>query len=191
MIDAPLAGDTTLGVLVRAIVGVANPEIILLVGSRAYGVPRADSDYDVMLVLSDGADVRAVRDAAWEAIRQAGIPADVLARTITDYERQQDDPGFIDYLGARRGVVLYTTGAVPQRAQPSGRVREAPREGLALWLKKAESDLHVAELALAAVGPEWDAVCFHSHAGVEKPTGEEAGRAIDVARRVGRWCGGC
>ena len=37
-----------------------------------------------------------------------------------------------------------------------------------MWVRRAESDLRIAELALAAEEPVWDAMCFHSHACAEK-----------------------
>ena len=89
---------------------------------------------------------------------------------VEQYERRQHDPGYLSWLIAREGHVLYTTGAVPQRSSPPGdRVREEHEgEGLADWIRRAESDIKVAELALAAAEPSWDAICFHSHACVEK-----------------------
>jgi predicted nucleotidyltransferase len=58
--------------IVRLLVPLVQPELILLFGSRASGSARPDSDYDVMLVLRDGADTDAQRNAADDALRQAG-----------------------------------------------------------------------------------------------------------------------
>ena len=141
--------------------------LVLLVGSRAYGMPRDDSDYDILLVLRNGADVEHVRRAATNAIRAAGVSVDVLACTVVEYERHQFDPGFIDYIAASHGVVLYATGVVAQRS--TARVHEQDRsEGVVLWTRRAESDLRAAESMVAAAEPAWDAICFHSHACVEK-----------------------
>jgi len=120
-----------------------------------------------MVVVRDAASVDAVRDAASAALRSAGIPSDVFAHSVADYERRQKDPGFLSYLAARAGRVLYATGTVPQRSPD--RVSEGRlSEGAAMWASRAESDLRAAQNLLAAAEPSWDAICFHSHACVEK-----------------------
>jgi HEPN domain-containing protein len=37
-----------------------------------------------------------------------------------------------------------------------------------MWIRRAESDLKLAEKEVASASPVWDAICFHSHACVEK-----------------------
>ena len=119
-------------------------------------------------MLRDGADVELARTRAYDALRALHITVDVLACTATDYERRQHDPGFLSWLVAREGRVLHSTGAVPQRSLGE-RVREGhPREGVAVWVRRAHADLREAELSLSAAEPVWDAICFHSHACVEK-----------------------
>jgi HEPN domain-containing protein len=152
---------------VAAITARVQPELILLCGSRAWGTPHAESDYDVMVVVLDAATVDAVRQAASDARRSAGIPSDVIAHSVADYERRQNDPGFLSYMAARAGRVLFATGTVAQRS--SGRVGERrPSEGAAMWIARAESDMRDAANSLAAPEPAWDAICFHSHACIEK-----------------------
>src|SRR5205809_769978 len=111
-----VAKDSVLEAIVAAITSRIRPELILLCGSRAWGTPRPDSDYDVMVVVRDMATVDAARVAASAALRGAGISADVIAHSAADYERQQNDPGFLSYMAARAGCLLYSTGAVPQRS---------------------------------------------------------------------------
>jgi HEPN domain-containing protein len=163
------AGDTTLESIVASILRHTQPELILLFGSRAYGSPREDSDYDLMLVIRDPASVESARLAACDAVREVGVSADIVAVSVDDYQRQQDDPGLFPFLISRQGRVLYATGLVPQRLASPGRVSE-PRgeEGLAMWIKRANSDLRAAEDLLSAADPSWDAICFHSHGCVEK-----------------------
>jgi HEPN domain-containing protein/predicted nucleotidyltransferase len=163
--------DSALDAIVQRLVPCVAPELILLFGSRAAGTARGDSDYDLMLVLREpAAAVERSRQAAYEALHGLGISVDVLACTVEQYERRQHDPGYLSWLIAREGRVLYITGAVPQRSSPPGdRVREEHEgEGLADWIRRAESDFKVAELSLATAEPSWDAICLHSHACVEK-----------------------
>jgi HEPN domain-containing protein/predicted nucleotidyltransferase len=166
MVDFIPSAHPKLERMVTAIRDRVAPELILLFGSRARGDAREDSDYDLLLVLRDDADVERERSAAYAALRDVGLSADVLASSVSDYQRWQHDPGFLDWLVAREGVLLYSAGNVPQRSPLPSRVREQPREGLELWIERAEQDFRSAE-ALSQ-SPVWDAVCFHSHACVEK-----------------------
>jgi HEPN domain-containing protein/predicted nucleotidyltransferase len=154
--------------IVDAILAQVGAELIFLFGSRARGDARKDSDYDVMLVLPDGADVSHERGAAVRALWAIGLPVDVLARSAADYQRWQHDPGLLDWLVSREGLLLHTSGKVPRRSPRPARVREEPGEGLRMWMERAEKDFAAAAQLLAAADPIRDAICFHSHACVEK-----------------------
>jgi HEPN domain-containing protein/predicted nucleotidyltransferase len=145
-----------------------SPELILLFGSRAMGSAREDSDYDLMIVLRDGSDLkRHLRDAC-DALYTIGIGADVLVRSVSDYQRRQADPGFLDWLVSREGVLLYSSGAVPQRSRGPARVREEPLDGLHAWIERAEEDFRIATMSMEAADPATGAICFHAHACAEK-----------------------
>lgn len=145
-----------------------RPELVLLFGSRARGTERADSDFDLMIVVRDGTVVETARAAAYDALRALPLSVDVIARSVHDYLRYQSDPGYLDFMVAREGVLLYASGTVPQLVQQ--RVREAPSNegGVAMWLKRAASDMNIAERDLVSADPSIDAICFHAHAAVEK-----------------------
>jgi HEPN domain-containing protein/predicted nucleotidyltransferase len=161
--------EEALEAIVRRILERVYPELILLFGSRAAGTAREDSDYDLMLVMRDATGIEAVRRAASDALRAIGLSADVLAMSASEYARMQHDPGLLAYHVARAGRVLYSSGSVPQRTPRPDRVHEElPQEGLALWTRRADADLRIAEHSLASTDPAWDAICFHSHACVEK-----------------------
>lgn len=145
-----------------------RPELILLFGSRARGDAREDSDYDIMIVLHDGADLERHRRDASNALRVIGVSADVLAASVTDYQRYQHDPGFLDWLVAREGVLLYSSGTIPQRSPRPARVREEPREGLEMWIQRGEGDFRSVQLLIDAPDPAVGTICFLAHASVEK-----------------------
>lgn len=162
--------DPRLDVIADTLVPLVRPELVLLFGSRAAGQPRADSDYDVMLVLSDGADVEGQRLAASHALWDASISADVLARSASDYRRRQHDPGCLEWLVSREGRVLYASGTIQQKS-PAPRVRERSTEGEREWIRRADADYEEAENSLSVEPPRQpvpDAICFHAHACVEK-----------------------
>ena len=168
MSDFTAVAEPPLERIVDAIRDRISPELILLFGSRATGGAREDSDYDLMVVLRDGSDLERGRRDAYDALHAIGVGADVLVRSVSDYQRRQADPGFLDWLVSREGVLLHSSGAVPQRSPGPARVREGSREGLRAWIEHAEEDYRTAELSMAATDPGPGAICFHAHACAEK-----------------------
>lgn len=160
--------DPQLDALVSAIVERVQPELILLFGSRVRGDAHEDSDYDIMLVLRDGADAERDRDAAYDATDAIDISADVLACTVAEYQHRQNDPGFLEWLVSREGRLLYSRGTVPQRSDRRNRVSEEQHEGRDVWIERAEGDFQEATVSLASATPTWAAICFHAHECIEK-----------------------
>jgi HEPN domain-containing protein/predicted nucleotidyltransferase len=168
MVLAPPRTDPRLDALVAAMVNCVQPELILLFGSRAWGTPHEDSDYDIILVLRDDADVERARDVAYDATEAMDISADILACTVGQYEHRQKDPGFVEWLVSREGRLLYARGTQAQRASRADRVSERPTEGRDIWIERAEGDFQEATVSLASATPTWAAICFHAHACIEK-----------------------
>src|SRR6059036_378198 len=168
MVRLAAAVDPQLDVIVTTIVPLLQPVLILLFGSRAATderEPREDSDYDLMLVLRDDADVDAARNSAYGALRATHISADVLTRRVSDYERRQHDPACLEWLIARQGRLLYTSGALEKKSAPP-RVRETPSEGEREWVRRSDADYQIAVDSMTAVPPRApipDAICFHAH----------------------------
>lgn len=168
MVMAAKLGDPQLDALVAAIVARVQPELVLLFGSRARGDAHADSDYDLMVVVPDGEDAESCRKTVTDICRSMSLPADILARTTSEYQRRQNDPGFLDWLIYREGRLLYSSGKVPQGSARSDRVRERQAEGVNLWLAHADDDFRDLMNSAAAADPAWGAICFHAHACIEK-----------------------
>ena len=168
MSDFTAVAQSQIERMVDAIREHISPELILLFGSRATGGAREDSDYDLMVVLRDGSDLERHRRDACDALNAIGIGADVLVRSVSDYQRRQADPGFLDWLVSREGVLLYSSGMVPQLSAAPARVREESREGLRAWIERAAEDFRAAELSMAPTDAAPGAICFHAHACAEK-----------------------
>jgi predicted nucleotidyltransferase len=85
----PSAGDPILNELVRRLVDTYRPERIYLFGSVARGDAGPDSDYDIMVVVSDDAPPD-LRDCAlaYRALRGLGIAKDVLVWTRSDFDKR-------------------------------------------------------------------------------------------------------
>jgi HEPN domain-containing protein/predicted nucleotidyltransferase len=168
MVIAAHSNDPQLDTLVASIVDRVRPELILLFGSRARGEAHEDSDYDLMLVVPDGVDAESSRKTAYDLRSGLKLDVDILARTTSEYLRRQNDPGFLDWLVSREGLLLYSSGKVPQRSSRSDRVREEPADGVHLWIARAESDFQETINSIGSAKPSWDAICFHAHASIEK-----------------------
>ena len=83
-------------------------DCIYLFGSYAYGVPNADSDYDLCVIIPDG-DARTI-DVAID-IRRAlysiqTIPIDLLVYHSSRFKEKQEFAAFEKHI-AREGVLLY------------------------------------------------------------------------------------
>jgi hypothetical protein len=110
-----------------------DPETVglLLHGSRAGGEPRADSDYDLIQVVTQEAyDARWERSALLERIRGDGAPtADILYQTLSGIARYVEEPGWFTatYLSAR--ILFDRTGEltaiVDRLRSEAGRIARA------------------------------------------------------------------
>jgi len=77
-----LEKDTVLAEIVRRLVEAYQPERIYLFGSRARGEEGPDSDYDLMVIVTDDAPPPRRRSRlAYEVLRGTGTAADILVCT--------------------------------------------------------------------------------------------------------------
>ena len=84
---APTADSAELRELVRRLVETYRPQRIYLFGSVARGDADRDSDYDVMVIVSDETPPeRRQSRLAYEALWGTGIAADVLVWTVSQFD---------------------------------------------------------------------------------------------------------
>lgn len=82
--------DPALAEIVRRLVQAYRPERIYLFGSMARGDAGPDSDYDLLVVVSDDALVeQRDSDLAYRTLRGTGIGADVAVWTHSRFERRK------------------------------------------------------------------------------------------------------
>ncbi len=170
MIQATTEPSTVLDSIVSAIVNQVAPRRIVLFGSRARGDECITSDYDLMVEIDEGDDLRSTRDAIWSAMSARRWPADVIVRTPRRFVEMRDDPGYIDWDISRQGRVLYQRGPLDSLRSGVMQVSE-PKDGWAsmgTWLQRAEDDFRVMENCLASNPPIWSGVALHAHEGTEK-----------------------
>src|SRR5258708_15321818 len=81
-------GATDLEKITRRIVPAVHPEMIIFFGSRAYGMPRPDSDLDLMVVMDNNSPSHSERIAPLKKLfSNLPIRLDIQARTpavVTD-----------------------------------------------------------------------------------------------------------
>jgi predicted nucleotidyltransferase len=93
--------------MVRRIVEAERPERVILFGSRATGRPRADSDVDLLVVVADADNTRAVAARLYRLLAGAGIPKDIIVVKAGDFHRLKDVPGTLVRTAWREGRVVY------------------------------------------------------------------------------------
>ena len=103
--------------IVQAIVASVGPDGVILFGSRARGDFRADSDFDLAILASDGVARRRVAMLAYEslaAVADRTVAVDIVVLTPSIMSAERDLVGSVARAVAREGVSLY--GAPPALA---------------------------------------------------------------------------
>ncbi|MGH7813934.1 MAG: nucleotidyltransferase domain-containing protein [Candidatus Binataceae bacterium] len=100
--------DEALQEIVRRLADAYRPERIYLFGSKARGDFGPDSDYDLLVVVSDDAPPERRRGRlAYEAIRGTGIAADMLVCTHSYFEGRRHLKASLPGIVIREGKLLY------------------------------------------------------------------------------------
>ncbi|MDO8977015.1 nucleotidyltransferase domain-containing protein [Reyranella sp.] len=94
--------------MIARIVETMNPEAIYLFGSRARGDARPDSDYDLLVIVSDDAPLSSRSlEATTRVARDPGIPLDIVPCRRSVFERKRDRVGTLSYSATRQGRLVY------------------------------------------------------------------------------------
>lgn len=107
----PTTTEDVLPEIVRRLVAEFDPEQIILFGSRAWGEPRPDSDYDLLVIIRD-ADEPPTRRATrgYRCLRGIPVPTDLIVSTRAEFDRYQRVPASFEAEILRRGRILYGRG---------------------------------------------------------------------------------
>lgn len=94
--------------IARRLIALFHPDSIILFGSHAWGHPREDSDFDLMVVVPSS-DLGPVQRSiqAHRAVADLGVPVDILVRTRAEFERFQDVPAALEHQIKLRGRVIH------------------------------------------------------------------------------------
>lgn len=101
--------------MVDILVAEADPERIILFGSRARGGAREDSDVDLLVVESElfgpGRSRRAEMTRLYLALSGRGVSKDVLVYSCADVEYWKDSINHVLARALREGETLYERAA--------------------------------------------------------------------------------
>lgn len=107
--------DAVIEQMVQAIVGEADPEMVILFGSRARGDSRGHSDVDLIVVEAEPFGPQRSRHKEMlklrEALRPFAVPVDVLVYSQDDVEYWRDSLNYVLARALREGRVLYERSA--------------------------------------------------------------------------------
>jgi len=93
--------------LVRRTVEAVRPLRIILFGSAARGQMGPHSDLDVLVVMPDGCDRRAVAGRLYRAYRGLGLAHDIVVVSESDVEQYGQNPYLVIYTALKEGKELY------------------------------------------------------------------------------------
>ena len=111
MPSLPTSTDPALAALVAFVRREADPARVVLFGSRASGSERPDSDYDLLVVIDDGADARATMRRLYARKRGLPVSADFVVASEADLDRHRASPGYVYGAALRTGDVVYDRDA--------------------------------------------------------------------------------
>ncbi len=85
-----------------------KPEKIILFGSHAWGTPHADSDVDLLIIVSS-ANLPPTRRAskAYRCLQGLKIPTEIIVSTRSELERYRSVPSSLTRQILERGKVVY------------------------------------------------------------------------------------
>lgn len=112
-VNAHRARDTEalIQIIAERIIAAVDAEEILLFGSQVGGIPNADSDVDILVVVPDNEDMSAARTVyfrkIYDALRRVDIPIDVLVYSRSEVESWRDVEGHVIHDCLTQGRRLY------------------------------------------------------------------------------------
>lgn len=96
-----------MGKAIEIIVQVADPDKIILFGSRARGDNKKDSDYDICVIKRDVEHRRKLAQKLYRSLYGVRISIDIIVETPENFDEFKDDPFLVYKQIARDGVLIY------------------------------------------------------------------------------------
>jgi len=93
--------------VIQRLIAAADPEKIILFGSRARGSARPDSDLDLLLIAKGPGPSRELEVRAYASLRGRAVPVDILCYTPEQVEQWSAAPNHVIARAVREGQLLY------------------------------------------------------------------------------------
>lgn len=90
----------------EVIIRICQPRRVYLFGSASRGEMTEDSDLDILLVLPNGADMKAVKKAYYGRRRDHNFPVDIIFMEESDFETKSRIGG-VSMICRNEGRLLY------------------------------------------------------------------------------------
>ncbi len=98
--------EETLETIVKIIVEAADPDKIILFGSRSRAGWSDDSDYDILVIKEGAYHRRKLTQEIYRALFEVPVAIDIVLETPERLARYKNTPGLV-YSEALKGRVLY------------------------------------------------------------------------------------
>ena len=92
---------------IETIVKAADPDQIILFGSRAKGNARPDSDYDICVIKGGVERRRKLTHQIYRSFCGVGVPVEIIVETPERFDVLKDNPFLIYREISRYGRVVY------------------------------------------------------------------------------------
>ncbi|MCD4819558.1 MAG: nucleotidyltransferase domain-containing protein [Candidatus Cloacimonetes bacterium] len=99
--------DKILEKAVSIIVNEVEPEKVLLFGSRAYGTPSNESDYDILIIKDFSGNHRRFLKKLYVKLFGIGVPIDLLLVSKINIENNLDNIYYFYKEAVKKGIILY------------------------------------------------------------------------------------
>jgi uncharacterized protein len=150
-----------------------DPVAIYLFGSRARGDARADSDYDLMLVLTDDNERVRSRQDVWQTARSPRISVNPFLTRTGSFAWRRHEVGTLEYEVQVDGIRLYPAAGPELRsagAHDDGEPGSMSARVVSEWLQRVERDLRTARLCCETDDPMPEQAAYHVQQAAEKLT---------------------
>jgi predicted nucleotidyltransferase len=107
MVGIQDTGNEHIQEMVERIVTQFHPEKIILFGSHARGEANADSDVDLLIVMSVEGSKRAKQLEIRAAVHDIHVPKDIIVSRPEEFQWRKDIVGTIEQPAAHEGRILY------------------------------------------------------------------------------------
>lgn len=97
--------------IVRRLVAALSPRSIYLFGSHAGGLPRTDSDIDIMVIIEEKPTTIEHHQQGYASLRGIGLPVELHITPRSRFERFSEVIGSLPHEILRKGILIYAAQA--------------------------------------------------------------------------------